>query len=77
LKGEDPEIYNVLGSEKYEKVLKTTKTTFAVHGHAHYGIPLAFVDSIPVFNVALTVNRKIVEIDTNKLPKTGLHKFTR
>ena len=77
LKGEDPDIYNVLGSKKLEKILKETKTTFAVHGHAHYGIPLAFVDSIPVFNVAFTVNRKIVEIDTNNLPKSGLVKFTK
>jgi len=77
LKGEDSDIYNVLGSKKFEKVLKTTKTTFAIHGHAHYGIPLALVDSIPIFNVAFTVNKKIVEINTNNLPKTGLAKFTR
>ncbi len=77
LKGEDHDIYNVLGSKKFERVLKTTKTTFAIHGHAHYGIPLAFVDSIPVFNAAFTVNKKIVEIDTDKLPKAGLSKFTK
>jgi Icc-related predicted phosphoesterase len=77
LKGEDPKIYSVLGSKEYEKVIVNTKTTFAVHGHAHYGIPLAFVDSVPVFNVAFNVNKKIVEIDTNNLPKTGLHKFVK
>jgi Icc-related predicted phosphoesterase len=75
LVGEDRRVFRVLGSRKLEEVLVRTKTTFAVHGHAHYGIPLAFVDSIPIFNVALMVNRKIVEIDTDKLPKPGLHKF--
>ena len=77
LVGENPKIYSVLGSKKFEEILIKTKTILAIHGHAHYGIPLAFVDSIPVFNVAFSINRKIVEIDTEKLPKTGLHKFTR
>ena len=75
LKGEDPRIYSGLGSKKFENVLIKTKTSFAIHGHAHYGIPLAFVDSIPVFNVAFEVNKKIVEIDPDNLPKPGLYKF--
>jgi len=77
LVGEDKAIYGVLGSKKYESVLVKTKTRFAVHGHAHYGIPLDFVDSIPVFNVAFNVNRKIVEINPDSLPKTGLHRFVK
>ena len=75
LKGEDPRLYPVLGSKKYEKVISETKPTFVVHGHAHYGIPLVFVDSVPIFNVAVSVNKKIVEIDPSNLPKTGLKKF--
>jgi Icc-related predicted phosphoesterase len=77
LVGENPKIYSGLGSKKFENVLIKTNTNFAVHGHAHYGAPLAFVDSIPIFNVSFTVNRKIVEIDTDNLPKTGLHKFVK
>jgi len=77
LKGEDKRVFGSLGSKKYEKVIIETKPTFVVHGHAHYGIPLAFVDSIPVFNVCLNINRKIVEINPDKLPKHGLSKFTR
>ena len=79
LKGEDNRIYGGLGSKKYEEVLLGTKTTFAVHGHAEYGIPFAFVGSIPVFNVAFNANRKIVEIDPDNLPKSkeGLARFTR
>jgi len=77
LVGENPKIYSVLGSKNFENVLVKTKTSFAIHGHAHYGTALAFVDSIPIFNVSFTVNRKIVEIDTDNLPKTGLHKFVK
>ncbi len=69
LRGEYPAIYPGLGSKYFEKVLISSKTTLAVHGHAESGIPLAFVDSIPVFNVAYPVNRKIVLIDTENLPK--------
>lgn len=77
LVGEDKKIYSSLGSKKFEDVLVKTKPTFVVHGHAHYGIPLAFVDSIPVFNVAFNINRKIVEIDTDNLPKAVLHRFVK
>jgi len=75
LKGEDRKLYGVLGSKKFEKVLIETKPTFVVHGHAHYGIPLAFVNSIPVFNVCVSVSKEIVEINPDNLPKTGLKKF--
>lgn len=77
LKGEDSRIYEGLGSEKYEKILIETRPDFAVHGHAHYGIPLAFVGPVPVFNVAFNINKKIVEIDPDNLPKGGLARFTR
>lgn len=70
LKGEDSRIYGGLGSEKYEKVLVETGTDIAIHGHAHYGIPMAFVGSTAVFNVCFTINRKIVEIDPDNLPGT-------
>ena len=76
LKGESKSIYPYLGSEKLEKILAKTRPTFAVHGHAHNGIPLAFVDSVPVFNVSLEINKKLVEIDPDSLPKTGLKRFS-
>ncbi|MFH1229586.1 MAG: metallophosphoesterase [Candidatus Aenigmatarchaeota archaeon] len=77
LVGEDKSFFSGLGSKKFEKVLTGTGTSFAVHGHAHYGRPLAFVDSIPVFNAAFEITRKIVEIDPDNLPKAGLHKFVK
>jgi Icc-related predicted phosphoesterase len=77
LVGENKNLYSVLGSKKFEDVLIKSNVTFAVHGHAHYGIPLAFVDSVPVFNVAFEISKKIIEIDTDKLPKPGLFKFVK
>ena len=69
LKGEPENLYHVLGSENMEALLIKNKVTFAIHGHAHYGAPLAFVEKIPVFNVAWPVNKKIIEIDMDKMPK--------
>lgn len=75
LKGEDRRVYGGLGSEKYEKILLESAPTFAIHGHAHYGLPMAFVGATPVYNVCFNINRKIVEIDPDRLPKAGLRKF--
>ncbi|MFZ3077242.1 MAG: metallophosphoesterase [Candidatus Aenigmatarchaeota archaeon] len=78
LKGENPNIYGGLGCSGLEKTLTETKTTFAVHGHAHLGSPLGFAGSVPIFNVALPVNRGLTKIDTDNLPaapKKGLNKF--
>lgn len=74
LVGEKPEHYGSLGCKKLEQVLMKTKTTLAIHGHAHRGMPYAFLHSspifnlpsIPIYNVALPLNKKIVEIDLEK-----------
>jgi Icc-related predicted phosphoesterase len=78
LKGEKRSAYSGLGCKALEKIIVDTKATFAVHGHAHLGTPLAFARSTPIFNVALPVNRGLTKIDTNNLPsppKRGLGKF--
>jgi hypothetical protein len=36
---------------------------------------MAWVDSVPVFNVSLPVNKEIVVIDTEKDLKPGIAKF--
>ncbi len=80
LKGENTRIYGGIGSPQIEKILMETKTTFAVHGHAHLGSRIGFADSIPIFNVALPVNKGLVRIDTENLPKPdkkGLEKFIK
>lgn len=78
LKGEDPRIYGGLGYSGLEKTLAETKTSLAVHGHAHFGSPLGFAGQVPIFNVALPVNKGLARIDTENLPtppKKGLSRF--
>lgn len=77
MKGEDLDSYGGLGYKKFEDTIKETKPTFVVHAHVHNGIPLAFINSVPIFNVSLPVNKKIVEIDPFNLPKVGLSKFIK
>lgn len=67
LTGENPIIYAGLGSKKMEKVLVSTKTDLAIHGHAHYGRHTAMVGKTPVYNVSLPITGKITIIDTDKL----------
>lgn len=74
LVGENMRAYGGLGSQLYENVLIKRKPTLVIHGHSHRGSKFAWVDTVPIFNVAFPVNREIVLIDTNKL-KPGLAKF--
>lgn len=75
LKGESESTWVYLGCRKLERVIAEQKPSFVVHAHAHRGLPLAFVDDTPVFNVSLPANRTIVNIDPDKLPKPGLRGF--
>jgi Icc-related predicted phosphoesterase len=74
LEGENPRFYSSLGWNVYENVLIRQKPNLVVHGHSHHGSKQAWVDSVPVFNVSLQVNGKIVIIDTEGV-KPGLTKF--
>jgi len=75
LVGENPNFYANMGSRMFESVLTNQKLTLAVHGHSHRGIKLAWIDTVPVFNVSLFLNREIVLIDTEKDLKPGIAKF--
>lgn len=74
LEGENPRFFSSLGSQLYENVINARKPSLVIHGHSHRGIREAWVDSVPVFNVAFPLNRQIVIIDTDEL-KPGLAKF--
>ena len=74
LEGENPRFYTNLGSRVWENLLIQRKVNLVVHGHSHRGSKFAWVDSVPVFNVAFPVNKKIVVIDTEQL-KPGLQQF--
>jgi Icc-related predicted phosphoesterase len=74
LEGENPNFYGSIGSREYEEILIRMKPDLVVHGHSHKGKKMAWVDSVPVFNVSFPVNKEIVIIDTNEL-KPGLTRY--
>jgi Icc-related predicted phosphoesterase len=75
LEGENPKFYTSQGSERYESVIIEKKPDFVVCGHAHRGLKQVWLDTIPVFNVAIPVNHQVVLIDTEKDLKPGIAKF--
>lgn len=75
LEGENPRIYPELGSKAYERVIIEQKPDIVITGHSHRGSKKAWIDTVPVFNVAFPLNREIVLIDTENDLKPGLEKF--
>jgi Icc-related predicted phosphoesterase len=75
LEGENPVFYPSLGCKKMERVLIEQRPDLVITGHAHNGTKHVWVDKVPVFNVALPLNRQIVVIDTEKNLKPGLERF--
>ncbi|MEM5829860.1 MAG: metallophosphoesterase [Candidatus Aenigmatarchaeota archaeon] len=75
LEGENPNFYKNMGSIAYEQVLINRKPTLVLTGHSHKGLKRAWVDTVPIFNVALPLNKEIVVIDTEKDLKPGITKF--
>ena len=74
LEGENPRFYASMGSRSYEIVLQNRKPTVVVHGHSLRGNRMAWLDTVPVFNVAFAVSKGITIIDTENL-KPGLTQF--
>ena len=75
LEGENPQSFPELGSKAYEKVIAEQKPNLVIAGHSHKGTKKAWIDTVPVFNVAFPLNRKIVVINTEEDLKPGLEKF--
>ena len=75
LEGENPRIYPELGCKAYERIIIEQKPDLVLTGHSHKGRKQAWIDTVPVFNVAFPLNREIVVIDTEKDLKPGLEKF--
>ncbi|MEM5869632.1 MAG: metallophosphoesterase [Candidatus Aenigmatarchaeota archaeon] len=75
LEGENPNFYKNMGSVAYEQVLIKRKPTLVLTGHSHKGLKSTWVDTVPIFNVALPLNKQIVVIDTEKDLKPGIAKF--
>ena len=62
IEGEPPRIWPELYSPLMEKAILKIRPEAAIHGHAHNGKPFAFMEGIPVYNVALPLNKRIVEV---------------
>jgi Icc-related predicted phosphoesterase len=75
LEGNNPRFFGTLGSQLYENVINKQKPTMVIHGHAHRGLKQVWIDTVPVFNVSLPVNKQIVVINTEKDLKSGIAKF--
>lgn len=76
LQGENPNFFKNMGSIMYEQVLLDRKPSLVISGHSHKGSKIAWIDTVPIFNVSFPLNREIVLIDTDKDLKPGLAKFT-
>lgn len=74
LEGENPTFIPEMGCTHFERVLKDQKPDLVITGHSHMGKKHIWIDTVPVFKVALPLNKDIVMIDTDKL-KPGLEKF--
>ncbi|MDO8055642.1 MAG: metallophosphoesterase [Candidatus Hermodarchaeota archaeon] len=64
LKGETQRAYAQMGSKRVEELLIKHEPMLAIHGHAHRGIRKVMVNKVPVFNVAIPLNRNIVQLKT-------------
>jgi Icc-related predicted phosphoesterase len=75
LEGENPLFYGSLGTNRLEQIIVNRKPTVVIHGHSHRGKKMAWIDTVPIFNVSFPVNKEIVVIDTEKDLKPGLTRF--
>ncbi|MCE4608647.1 MAG: metallophosphoesterase [Caldisphaeraceae archaeon] len=62
LRGERSSAYNWLYSSRMEQVIVKLRPDVAIHGHAHNGTKFAFLKGIPIYNVALPLNKEIVRV---------------
>lgn len=74
LAGENSRFFANMGCQTFENVLIKRKPNLVLNGHSHNGQKMVWIDTVPVFNVALPLNKEIVIIDTDQL-KPGISKF--
>jgi len=74
LEGENPNFYASNGSRAYENILLKQRPNLVLHGHSHRGKKMAWLETVPIFNVSFPLNKEIVIINTEDL-KPGLSKF--
>jgi Icc-related predicted phosphoesterase len=62
LKGETQRAFTQMGSKRVEELLVKHSLPLAIHGHAHRGLRKVKVANTRIYNVALPLNRRIVQI---------------
>ncbi|MHA1300247.1 MAG: metallophosphoesterase family protein [Candidatus Helarchaeota archaeon] len=68
LYGEKKSAYPSIGCKRLEPILKKYPPDVVIHGHSHIGRKFAYLDSIPIYNVAFPLRKTITFI---KLPTRG------
>ncbi|MCS7106633.1 MAG: metallophosphoesterase [Acidilobaceae archaeon] len=63
LRGEDERIWPEMFSSSIEALVAELRPKVAVHGHAHKGSPIAYLNGVPVYNVALPLRKRVVKLD--------------
>jgi Icc-related predicted phosphoesterase len=69
LEGEKRMFYRYIGCNRCERVLSKDRVDAAICAHSHMGIPFAFVNDVPIYNVSLPAVHKISEIEIQKTRK--------
>jgi len=72
LEGENSKYFSQMGSNKLEKLV--SYFDLVITAHAHNGRKLVFLNGIPIYNVALPLNKDILIIEIEKRRK-GLEAF--
>ncbi len=63
LEGETRSSFPWLGTRRLEPIIVQRKTSVVVHAHAHGGKATASLDGVPVHNVSLPLNERIVTFE--------------
>lgn len=73
LHGETKSSYAQIGCKRLEPILKKYPPDVAIHGHSHIGTKFAYLNTIPIYNVAFPISKTITLI---KLPtKSSLFSY--
>jgi Icc-related predicted phosphoesterase len=62
LKGENERAYKYMGTSKLESILSQIPLDLIIHGHAHCGTASGYLGLNPVYNVALPLNKEIIQL---------------
>jgi Icc-related predicted phosphoesterase len=76
LRGEPPEIWAFLGTDRLAQPIVEHHPDLVLHGHAHIGTFEGVIEGVPVYNVSVPVmqrNYHVFELATDRTPTTPIH----